>query len=154
MTPDELMLRTIDIAREGLGNKGHRPFATIIAMNGSIVCQAVSQSASGNDPTAHAEILAVRDACAKLGTRDLSACDLYTTCEPCPLCVAAIWYTKVRKTYYAATVDDCERCGIHLGELIDEVRRPIEKRRHPSEQLMAGQAEDLFQDWFMTQDHK
>ncbi|WP_430727502.1 nucleoside deaminase [Undibacter mobilis] len=145
------MQRAIDTARMGLGQAGHRPFAAVIARNGSVVCEAVSLSGSGNDPTAHAEILAVRDACDKLGTRDLSDCDLYATCEPCPLCVAAIWYARIRKTYYAATVDDCGKVGIHLDELIREVRLPIAKRRQPSEQLMRPQAQALFSDWASAQ---
>ncbi len=151
MTPNELMQRAIGIARKGLGQAGHRPFATIVARNGSIICEAVSLSGSGNDPTAHAELLAVRDACDKLGTRDLSDCELYTTCEPCPLCVSAIWYAKIRKTYYAATVDDCATAGIHLDELIREIRLPIAERRHPSEQLMLPQAQALFKDWLGAQ---
>lgn len=151
MTPNELMQRAIDTARLGLGQAGHRPFAAVIARNGSVVCEAVSLSGSGNDPTAHAEILAVRDACDKLGTRDLSDCDLYATCEPCPLCVAAIWYARIRKTYYAATVDDCGKVGIHLDELIREVRLPIAERRQPSEQLMLPQAQALFSDWASAQ---
>lgn len=141
------MRRAFEIARKDMGQKGHRPFGAVIVKNGAIICEAVSQSRSGNDPTAHGEVLAIRAACAKLGTRNLSGCELYTTCEPCPLCVSAIWYARIDKTIYAFTLDDCERIGIGTQPLIDELQLPIAKRHHPSEQILRNEAEALFADW-------
>jgi tRNA(Arg) A34 adenosine deaminase TadA len=147
MTPKDYMRRAFAIARKDMGQKGYRPFGAVIVKDGAIICEAVSQSRSSNDPTAHGEVLAIRAACAKLGTRDLSGCELYTTCEPCPLCVSAIWYARIDKTIYAFTLEDCERIGINTQKLIDELALPMAARRHPSKRLLADEAETLFRDW-------
>src|SRR5262245_59647790 len=92
MTPEEFMARAIEIGREGLHEKHARPFAALIVKQGQIVGEGRSLQRALNDPTAHGEIVAIRDACKRLGTTDLSGCEIYTTCEPCLLCVSAIWW--------------------------------------------------------------
>jgi len=146
-TPEDFMRLAFDLGRNGIGRAGHRPFACLIVRDGEIVGQAVSASRDGNDPTAHGEVLAIRDACGYLGTRDLSGCDLYTTCEPCPLCVSAIWYARISGLYYSYTLEDCETIGISTRELVDEVRLPIKNRRLPSQQLLVEDGKRLFDDW-------
>src|SRR5262249_36731034 len=90
MTPKELMAYAIEKSRKGLRDSGNRPFAALIAKDGKIVAEALSRSRTSNDPTAHGEVVAIRMACEALNTRDLSGCEIYTSCEPCSLCVAAI----------------------------------------------------------------
>jgi guanine deaminase len=146
-TPEEFMQLAFERGRDGIGKVGHRPFACLIVKDGNIVGEAVSTSKSGNDPTAHGEVLAIRDACQRLDTRDLKGCDLYTTCEPCPLCVSAIWYAKVSRVYYSYTLEDCERIGIGTRELIEELQHSIQDRKLPSRQLLVDEGRKLFNDW-------
>lgn len=146
-TPEDFMRLAFELGRHGIGQRGHRPFACLIVRNGDIIGQAVSTSRSGNDPTAHGEVLAIRDACGRLGTRDLSGCDLYTTCEPCPLCVSAIWYAKISRLFYSYTLDDCESIGISTRPLIEELQHPIQERKLPAQQLLVVEGKKLFDDW-------
>lgn len=146
-TPEDFMRHAIEEAKTGVGQKGYRPFAALIVKGGQIVGQAISKSRSGNDPTAHGEVLAIREACNRLGTRSLEGCELYTTCEPCPLCVSAIWYAKINRIYYAYTLADCEKIGISTAELVDELRHPISQRKMPSKRILAREAHELFEAW-------
>jgi guanine deaminase len=146
-SPEDFMRYAIEQAKIGMGHKGHRPFAALVVKDGQIISQAVSKSRSSNDPTAHGEVLAIRDACNRLGTRNLEECDLYTTCEPCPLCVSAIWYSRISCIYYAFTLDGCEKIGISTADLIDDLRQPIEKRKMTSKRILAPEAQKLFDAW-------
>jgi guanine deaminase len=147
MTPEKFMAHAIEIGRAGLHTKDARPFAAVVVRQGKIIGEGRSQQKTLLDPTAHGEIVAIRDACRRLGTTDLSGCELYTTCEPCLLCVAAIWWAKISKMYYAYTQEDCERIGFSTKALIDEVRRPPASRKLPSERICVAEAEMLFQEW-------
>jgi guanine deaminase len=146
-TPEEFMRLAFERGREGIGAVGHRPFACLIVRDGVIVGDAVSASKNGVDPTAHGEVLAIRDACQRLGTRDLSGCDLYTTCEPCPLCVSAIWYAKISRMYYSYTLEDCETLGIGTRELVEELQHPVQERKLPAQQLLVDEGRRLFDEW-------
>jgi guanine deaminase len=146
-TPEDFMRLAFERGRKGIGQAGHRPFACLIVRNGEIVGEAISASRSSNDPTAHGEVMAIRDACERLATRDLSGCDLFTTCEPCPLCVSAIWYAKVGRLYYSYTLEDCEAIGISTQELVEELQHPIRDRKLPSKQLLVKDGKQLFEDW-------
>ena len=106
-----------------------------------------SQQKTLYDPTAHGEIVAIRDACKRLGTTDLSGCEIYTTCEPCLLCVSAIWWAKISKMYYAYTQEECERIGFSTKALVDEVTRPLAARKLPAERICAEEANMLFAEW-------
>ncbi|MBV8538588.1 MAG: nucleoside deaminase [Alphaproteobacteria bacterium] len=146
MSPEQLMRRAIELSRKSLSQKQSRPFGALIAKDGVIVGEGASESAFV-DPTAHGEILAIRDACRRLGSTDLSGHEIYTSCEPCPLCVAAIWWSKLDRLYYANTLDDCERIGISTRDLVEEIRKPIEARRLPSQRILAAEARQVFDDW-------
>ena len=146
MSPEQLMRRAIELSRKSLSQKQSRPFGALIAKDGVIVGEGTSESAFV-DPTAHGEILAIRDACRRLGSTDLSGHEIYTSCEPCPLCVAAIWWSKLDRLYYANTLDDCERIGISTRDLVEEIRKPIEARRLPSQRILAAEARQVFDDW-------
>src|SRR5689334_12643395 len=132
MTPEQIMMRAIEIGRRGLRENGARPFAAVVVKEGEIVGEGRSQQMALNDPTAHGEILAIRDACKRLCTIDLSGCEIYTTCEPCLLCVSAIWWAKISRMYYAHSQEDCERIGFSTKGLVDEVTRPFDRRKLPA----------------------
>jgi guanine deaminase len=147
MTPEQIIARAIEMGRNGLHVKGARPFAALVVLEGEIVGEGRSQQMAFNDPTAHGEIVAIRDACKRLGTIDLSGCELYTTCEPCLLCVSAIWWAKISRMYYAQTQHGCERIGFSTKELVDEVTRPLQARKLPSKRILAEEADILFEEW-------
>jgi guanine deaminase len=147
MTPEQIMARAIEMGRHGLHERGARPFVAIIAKQGEIIGEGRSQQAALNDPTAHGEIVAIRDACKRLGTTDLSGSEIYTTCEPCLLCVCAIWWAKIGRMYYAHTQEDCERIGFSTKALVEEATRPLHLRKLPAKRILAEEAEILFQDW-------
>ncbi|SDT23516.1 nucleoside deaminase [Bradyrhizobium canariense] len=145
--PDHFMSKAFRLARAGMGKTGHRPFACVIVKDGNVVGQAVSQSRNSLDVTSHGEVLAIRDASKRLASRDLSDCELYTTCEPCPMCVAAIWYAKISKMYYAFTLRECEAIGVSTKELVEELQRPVDQRKLPSVRIKQEEGKRLFVDW-------
>lgn len=147
MTSEQIMARAIEMARDGLHVKGARPFVALVVSEGEIVAEGRSQQRALNDPTAHGEIVAIRNACKRLETVDLSGCEIYTTCEPCLLCVSAIWWAKISRMYYAHTQEDCERIGFSTKELSDEVMRPLAARKLPSKRILAEEANILFNEW-------
>src|SRR5258708_5155513 len=134
----DFMRRAIALSREG-ADAGGAPFGAIIVKDGIIVGEGWNTVASDHDPTAHGEVVAIRDACKRLATIDLSGCDIYTSCEPCSMCVATIWWAKLDRVYYANALDDT-RHYFELGELLRDVAHPIHRRSTPSEQLLAGEA--------------
>ena len=147
MTPEQFMARAIELGRAGLHAEDGRPFAAVIVKEGEIVGEGRSQQKTLYDPTAHGEIVAIRDACRRLGTTNLGGCEIYTTCEPCLLCVSAIWWAKISKMYYAYTQEECERIGFSTKALVDEVTRPLAARKLPAERICAEEANILFAQW-------
>jgi guanine deaminase len=147
MTPEQLMARAIEMGRDGIHLKDARPFVALVVSQGEIIGEGRSQQKAVNDPTAHGEIVAIRDACKRLGTTDLSGCELYTTCEPCLLCVAAIFWAKISRMYYAQTQEGCERIGFSTKALVEEVTRPLSARKLPSRRILAAEADFLFEEW-------
>jgi guanine deaminase len=147
MTPEELMKKAIEMSREAVTNSGHRPFAAFIVKNGEIVGEGLNDSPASHDPTAHGEVLAIRDATKRLGTEDLSGCEIYTTCEPCSLCVAAIWWARIDKMYYAATLKDCREIGIGIEGLVETVSNPVGSRKIPEVQLLGQDGRNVLKEW-------
>jgi guanine deaminase len=147
MTPDQIMTRAIETARNELHLKGARPFVALIVLDGEIVGEGRSQQRDAYDPTAHGEIVAIRDACKRLRSIDLTGCELYTTCEPCLLCVSAIWWAKISRMYYAQTQEGCEQIGFSTKELVEEATRPLAARKLPSRRILAEEADTLFKEW-------
>jgi guanine deaminase len=145
-TPEDFMRRAIELSRRKLAD-GERPFGAVIVRNAEILAEGSAQQLSTNDPTAHAEIVAIRAAANALGTNDLSECDLYTSCEPCPMCTGAIWYGRLRKTYYANVTADFEALGRTTQRTAaDDAVLPIEQRPR-YERLLAGEARQVLEDW-------
>jgi len=123
------------------------PFGAVVAKDSQIVGWGWNRVTSTNDPTAHAEVEAIRDACRRLKTFSLVGCELYSSCEPCPLCLAAIYWARLNRVYYAATCDDAAAIGFDDSHFYEELRKPVGLRLLPMEQLLRDEALFAFQRW-------
>ena len=128
------------------GNHGG-PFGAIIVRRGKIIGRGWNRVTSTNDPTAHAEVIAIRDACRRLKTFQLDDCELYASCEPCPMCLAAGYWARLRKIYYANTRRDAAKIGFDDESLYREVERPISRRTIFMKQLLRREALEVFEEW-------
>jgi tRNA(Arg) A34 adenosine deaminase TadA len=128
------------------------PFGAVIVRGGQIVGRGWNRVTSANDPTAHAEVVAIRDACAGLKTFCLAGCEIYSSCEPCPLCLAAIYWSRLDRIYYAATCDDAAAAGFDDQNFYRELGRPASERSIPVEQALRDEACVAFQTWLKKQD--
>lgn len=147
MTPQELMRRAVALSVEksqaGLGG----PFGAVIARDGEIVAEGWNLVTSTNDPTAHAEVTAIRRACAALGSFDLSGCEVYTSCEPCPMCLAAIYWARCERIWFGNTRADAARIGFDDEFLYREIPKPLDRRAIPTAQLLGQEASAAFDAW-------
>jgi tRNA(Arg) A34 adenosine deaminase TadA len=142
-----LMRRAIEISRREMLQHGAAPFAAVVVKDGRIVGEGVNRVVAAHDPTAHGEVEAIRDAGRRLGTWDLSGCALYTTCEPCAMCVAAMFWARIDRLYYANTLADCEAIGFDLAPLRVLVRADIGAWATPAERLLADEARAVLHEW-------
>lgn len=141
------MARAIQLSMEGVQAGRGGPFGAVIVKDGTIVAEGVNQVTSTNDPTAHAEVLAIRQACAKLGSFELKDCELYTSCEPCPMCLGAIYWARVAQVYFANTAEDAARYGFDDSFIYGELKQPNSSRRIPMVQMMHEEALTGFRAW-------
>lgn len=146
MTKQELMQRAIDLAVENVRNGGG-PFGAVIARGGEIVAEGVNRVTSQHDPTAHAEVQAIRKACSELNTFDLTGLDIYASCEPCPMCLGAIYWAHLDHLYFAGTKDDAARIGFDDTFIYKELPLPIHERKLPTEAMMNAEAQAPFVAW-------
>lgn len=123
------------------------PFGAVVVKNGTIIGRGWNRVTSANDPTAHAEIEAIREACANLGTYSLEECEVYTSCEPCPMCLAAIFWARLDALYFAATRDDAADAGFDDAFFYEEICKPRESRILPTQQHLRGEAQNVFNVW-------
>jgi guanine deaminase len=128
------------------GNCGG-PFGAVVVRKGKIVGRGWNRVTSANDPTAHAEVTAIRDACKKLKTFLLGDCELYTSCEPCPMCLAAIYWARCKKVFYANTRRDAARINFEDDFIYREVGKPVSQRKIPMKQLLRSEALKVFAEW-------
>ena len=136
----------LKIAENGI-DAGHGPFGAVIARNGRIVSEANNEVVISNDPTAHAEVLAIRRASSFLKTYDLKDCVLYTSCEPCPMCLGAIYWSGIRKVVYASDRNDAERSGFSDRFIYDEIILDPEKRKVNFVRISDAGGEQVFKKW-------
>jgi len=129
--------------REGKGG----PFAAIVVKDGTVLARGTNLVTSTNDPTAHAEIVALREACRALGSFQLDGCDIYTSCEPCPMCLGAIYWARPRSVYFANTRDDAAAIGFDDRFIYDEFSVAHTKRKIPMQQLLRDEAFEAFREW-------
>lgn len=143
------MRRAIDLSRERMREENAAPFAAVIVRNGEIVGEGWNRALQDFDPTAHGEVVAIRDACRNLETLDLSDCELYTSCEPCPLCVSAMHYAGIKRMHYAASLEQSAQIAPYPDSrfLCEELSRPVRERAMPAEQLMAEEAVAVLVEW-------
>ena len=142
----QTLSRAIRLARENVRNGGG-PFGAVITRNGEIVAEAANQVTRQTDPTAHAEVEAIRLAAGKLGTYDLTGCILYASCEPCPMCLGAIYWSRISRVVYASDRKDAAGAGFRDDELYHEMDRDPQKRSLPFDRLQVPGAGDEFRDW-------
>jgi tRNA(Arg) A34 adenosine deaminase TadA len=128
------------------------PFAAVVVRDGQIVGRGWNRVTSTNDPTAHAEVVAIRDACSRLKTFCLAGCDIYSSCEPCPLCLAAIYWSRLDRVFYAATCDDAATAGFDDQTFYRELGKPIGERSIPMVQALRDEACVAFQAWLKKED--
>jgi tRNA(Arg) A34 adenosine deaminase TadA len=128
------------------GNCGG-PFGAVVVRKGKIVGRGWNRVTSANDPTAHAEILAIRDACKRLKTFQLDDCELYTSCEPCPMCLAAIYWARLKKVFYANTKQDAAKIQFDDDLIYREASRPMARRKIQMKQLLRTDALEVFKEW-------
>jgi guanine deaminase len=134
--------------RAGLGG----PFGAIIARNGEVIAEGHNQVTSSNDPTAHAEVMAIRAACRQLGSFSLQGCEMYTSCEPCPMCLGAIYWARLELVYYANTRADAAKIGFDDDHIYREFDKPIDGRTVPFIQLGSEEARRIFREWLEKPD--
>ncbi len=141
------MRRALALADEGMNGNAGGPFGAVIVKDGHIVAEGCNRVTSANDPTAHAEIVAIREACRALGTFDLSGAEIFASCEPCPMCLAAIYWARLGRIYYAGTRTDAARIGFDDEHIYREFALPVEGRAIPMERLLAREAAAAFAAW-------
>lgn len=141
------MQEAIRLALHGIRSNQGGPFGAVVVKEGKIIGRGNNQVTSTNDPTAHAEIVAIRDACQNLGTFQLPDCEIYTTCEPCPMCLGAIYWARPAKVYYACTESDAAGYGFDDSFIYREIALPSGQRRIPMQQGWREEAIVTFEEW-------
>jgi guanine deaminase len=146
------MLDAIRLAVENVRSGRGGPFAAVIVREGQIVATGLNSVTTTNDPTAHAEVSAIREACRALRTFQLTGCEIYTSCEPCPMCLGAIYWARPDRVYFAATARDAADAGFDDSFIYDELTRKIAERRIPFEAMMREAGQEPFHAWKQKDD--
>jgi guanine deaminase len=152
MSTEIFMHEAIKLAEDGMHAGQGGPFGCVIVRRGEIIGRGNNRVTSTNDPTAHAEVTAIRDACAKLNTFQLSDCELYTSCEPCPMCLAAIYWARIPTVFYGNTRTDAAAIGFDDDFIYQQVPLPIEKRSIKMSPFLRDAAQATFKKWASKQD--
>ena len=145
------MKRAIELSLESV-NKGGGPFGCVIVKDEKIVSEGSNKVTSTNDPTAHGEIVAIREACKKLNNFSLNQCELYSTCEPCPMCLSAIYWARIKKIYYGNTREDARKIDFDDSLIYTELQKSIDKRKIPMIQILRNEAFKAFELWDKKKD--
>ena len=143
---NKFMLRAIELSINSVNNTGG-PFGCVVVKENKIISEGLNKVTSSNDPTAHAEVAAIREACKKLNTFNLTGCDLYTSCEPCPMCLSAIYWSRIGKVYYANTRDDAIKINFDDSLIYSEITKKNEDRKIPIKQMLRDEALKAFELW-------
>lgn len=149
---EDFMKRAIDLSQEKMDQNCGGPFGAVIVKDGEIIAEGWNQVTSTNDPTAHAEMVAIRNACAAIGDFTLDGCEIYTSCEPCPMCLAAIYWARIDRIYFANTREDAEKIGFDDDFIYREFRVDDHKRTLPAKEIMRTEAQVVFENWMAKQD--
>lgn len=149
---EQFMREAIAQAQRGMDNLEGGPFGALVVRDGLIVGRGNNRVTSTNDPTAHAEVVAIRDACKNLNTFQLSDCILYTSCEPCPMCLGAIYWARPKQVFYGCTKQDAADIGFDDSFIYEEIKLPLPQRQIPLLPLLRDEAIGIFQAWSNKQD--
>ena len=148
---NEFMKRAIELSIKSV-NSGTGPFGALIVKDNKIISEGFNTVTLSNDPTSHAEIVAIRNACKMLNNFSLEDCDLYTTCEPCPMCLSAIYWARIDKIYYANTRSDAQKIDFSDALIYEELNKNISERKIPMHQMMRDEALKAFELWDKKED--
>ena len=147
MERKNFMERAVELSLKGSSEGKGGPFGAVIVKNGKIIGEAYYQETSTNDKTAHAEVMAIRDACKNLNSFDLTDCEIYTSCEPCPMCLGAIYWSRVVKIYYGNSREDAKKSGFDDAFIYDEIPLPLSERKIKMVQIGQKEALKVFEMW-------
>ena len=147
MDKNKYMQLAIDLAKDNVKKGFGGPFGAVIVKDGEVIAQAANSVTSTNDPTAHAEVNAIRQACKKLNTFNLSGCEIYASCEPCPMCLSAIYWARIDKVYVAATKKDSADAGFDDEFIYKELDLPENKRQLRTSELLMEEGQKPFIEW-------
>ena len=148
---NEFMKRAIELSIESVNNNGG-PFACVIVKDEKIISEGSNKVTSTNDPTAHGEIVAIREACKKINNFSLKGLELYSTCEPCPMCLSAIYWARIEKIYYANTREDAQKIDFDDSFIYSEFQKDVNQRKIPIFQMMRNEALEAFELWDKKKD--
>jgi tRNA(Arg) A34 adenosine deaminase TadA len=148
---NKFMMKAIELSIKSV-NSGTGPFGAVIVKDNKIISEGFNTVTLYNDPTSHAEIAAIRSACKGLNNFSLKGCDLYTTCEPCPMCLSAIYWARVDKVYYANTRSDAHKIDFSDALIYEELNKNIKERKIPMHQMMRDEALKAFELWDKKED--
>jgi guanine deaminase len=147
MNDNDFMKEAIRLSFETMRNNTGGPFGAVVVKNGEIIARGYNKVVSTNDPTAHAEVVAIREACKALNTFQLDGCDIYTSCEPCPMCMAAIYWARPKRVFFGNTKVDAANIGFDDNFIYEEIKVPYDGRQIPFIQLMNAEALVAFNEW-------
>ena len=148
---NQFMKRAIELSIKSV-NSGTGPFGAVIVKDNQIISEGFNTVTLNNDPTSHAEIVAIRNACKVLNNFSLKSCDLYTTCEPCPMCLSAIYWARIDRVYYANTRRDAQKIDFSDAMIYEELNKTIKERTIPMRQIMRDEALKAFDLWDKKED--
>jgi tRNA(Arg) A34 adenosine deaminase TadA len=148
----KFLSRAVEISGERMRAGDGGPFGAVIVKDGKVIAEGHNQVTSANDPTAHAEVVAIREACVALSRFDLSGCVIYASCEPCPMCLAAIYWARLEQVYYTNTREDAARIGFDDAAIYEEIGKPIGQRTIPMTRIDLSEAEAIFEEWLQMED--
>ena len=143
----KFMRRAIELAEKGMNSHAGGPFGAVVVKDGEIVAEAFNRVTSTNDPTAHAEVIAIREACKKLKSFQLDDCVIYTSCEPCPMCLGAIYWARPKKVFYACTRNDAAEIDFDDQFIYNELGKNMDQRHIEFAELLRAEAVPVFQEW-------
>ena len=150
---EQYMRQAIRLAVENVKNGGG-PFGAVIVKDGEVIATGVNRVTATHDPTAHAEVSAIREAAARMGTYDLSGCEIYSSCEPCPMCLGAIYWARLDRLYYAGTRADAANVGFDDAHIYEELPLDPSQRELPTQTLLREEAQRVFEVWAEKTDKK
>lgn len=146
-THNDFLRKAIELAKKGMNEQKGGPFGAVVVKNGKIIGEGNNQVTATNDPTAHAEMVAIRDACKNLNSFQLEGCTIYTSCEPCPMCLGAIYWARPDKIFYACSREDAAEIGFDDDFIYQEIELPTERRQIKTRQICREDGLQVFEEW-------